>query len=891
MRILSLRRAGTSPVVCLGLLAAAVGLLSGTAAAQPCEAGWLAGDTRDVVSREGFTKALSFAPHPSGDIIIAGEFRPSGNWPHQGIVRYNLATNSFVQMGEGIAAGAMNIATLPDGDAIALSNWAGGTSVPGIARYDFETATWSSIGSTRPTSIATMVVAPDGGVIVGGDFTSIGQLPVNRIARLDSNTGVWTPLGDGFAHSVGSVVVLPDGVIVASLSLTASGIQPPPGLAMFDPAVGTWTPLPGTTQPLSGLVVGANGVLFALGEVTIGNITNTTVFRYDRIAQQWTALGLATVGNSWPSKIAVRPDGTVVGMTSRGASLLDVEADAWVELGSWGIEGGFAIGVAPNNDVFVGGHLRLASPNALYGSPNGIARYQERFRDWTHIGRGLDDRVTEFALADDGTVWIGGRFRTADGQPAGRIARFDPAQRECLPIYSTSFVTVDAIHTNPQYGLVVGSMVLAPSEVNVNRKVWSFDIARSSWVRVGTFEPPSQQPWLGVRDLRTLDGGDLLALGPELSRLNPTSGVWSRLASGNFTTSLRLPTGEIVIAGGRAKLFDPETNQLTNLGEGPVPNLSINALALLPDGDLLVGGSSSGSGGLVVRGLARYDFQTATWSEFAGGVTGSPSVVHALHVTPDGRVIVGGRFSNAGSVPANNIAQFNLAGNAWQALGSGLEGGTLLDPSVFAIQPMPDGGFLVGGAFTRAGGVISRHLARYATTNPPAILQQPRPALLCSGGEITMSFGIGSTREAAFRWQWQPPASSQWLDLVEGDNLVGDVPVLTTSGVNRRTISASALEGLPTESPIQLRCIATTPCGEVTSTAASLTLRAPCACYDFNRDLEVDLADAHDMAAVFTGLRLSETNWLDGDLNGDENADLTDAQLLAAYVVRGNCGV
>jgi hypothetical protein len=45
------------------------------------------------------------------------------------------------------------------------------------------------------------------------------------------------------------------------------------------------------------------------------------------------------------------------------------------------------------------------------------------------------------------------------------------------------------------------------------------------------------------------------------------------------------------------------------------------------------------------------------------------------------------------------------------------------------------------------------------------------------------------------------------------------------------------------------------------------------------------------MAQVFVGLITPGANWLDGDLNEDENADLNDAQLLAAYVVSGNCGV
>ncbi len=59
--------------------------------------------------------------------------------------------------------------------------------------------------------------------------------------------------------------------------------------------------------------------------------------------------------------------------------------------------------------------------------------------------------------------------------------------------------------------------------------------------------------------------------------------------------------------------------------------------------------------------------------------------------------------------------------------------------------------------------------------------------------------------------------------------------------------------------------------------------------YDFNRDENVDLTDAQQMAQVFVGLLAPDPAWLDGDLNGDENADLTDAQILALYVVSGSC--
>jgi hypothetical protein len=865
------------------LLVIGVGALSPrVAVAQPCEAGWLPGPGRDTINPETFTKAENFAAHPSGDMIISGHFRPGGDWPHHGIVRYNPVTNTFIQMGGG-TNGWNEIAVLPDGDVVCWDLPVGGPPMTGMARYNFQAEVWSSIGTTRPQSVSKMQAASDGSLLVSGTFTSIGSLAVSGIARLDTDTGEWSVLGQGLNGSVASFAVSSDGVVFASGGFTASGAIPLHGVATFDPVVEVWSQLPGSTHAFTQIEVGANSDLYGVRSVSSRGVA----FRYDRVGQTWTILAAASVPSNSVSRIAVRPDGALVGLTSNGACIFDPATDAWVPLGSMEIYGGFCIGVAWNNDVFVGGHLGLG--DSAYGNLEGVVRYQEQIGEWTHIGRGLDDRVTEIVDADDGTFWIGGRFRTVDGKPAGRVARLDPAQGVISPMHPSPFFVVDAMLTSPHFGLVVGSTRQATFDGSTNRRVWSFDEAAVSWRKIGSVDYPSQIPWDGVSDLLSLPDGDLLALGPSLTRLNASTGVWSRVAYGSFETGLVLPSGGVVIAGQRVQLFDPDTNQMTDLAPGP--NVAVRSLALLPDGDLLVGGRFTLIGGVAVRSLARYNFEASSWSNFGGGVVGSiiPSV-NAVRVSSDGRVLVAGSFTQIplaiGYLSANNIAEFDLVTNTWRSFGSGLEGGI-----AYSIHPTPDGGFLAGGEFSRAGGLSSPYLARWASANPPAILQQPRPALLCSGGEITMSFGVGSTREAAFRWQWQPPASSEWLDLVDGDNLVGDVPVLATTGVNRRTISASALEGLPAESPIQLRCIAITPCGEVTSDAASLTLRAPCACYDFNRDLEIDLADAHDMAAVFTGLRLSEPNWLDGDLNGDENADLTDAQLLAAYVVSGNCGV
>jgi hypothetical protein len=78
--------------------------------------------------------------------------------------------------------------------------------------------------------------------------------------------------------------------------------------------------------------------------------------------------------------------------------------------------------------------------------------------------------------------------------------------------------------------------------------------------------------------------------------------------------------------------------------------------------------------------------------------------------------------------------------------------------------------------------------------------------------------------------------------------------------------------------------------GQVMAVYVPDSVSNPTLCnYDYNRDENIDLTDAQQMAQVFVGLLAREANWLDGDLNRDNNADLTDAQILANFVVTGNC--
>jgi hypothetical protein len=133
-----------------------------------------------------------------------------------------------------------------------------------------------------------------------------------------------------------------------------------------------------------------------------------------------------------------------------------------------------------------------------------------------------------------------------------------------------------------------------------------------------------------------------------------------------------------------------------------------------------------------------------------------------------------------------------------------------------------------------------------------------------------------------------PAALNGTLRVVIGTNYVitpGDQFVIVNStGARTGTFSSLVVE------PAQLGIDASV---QYLSNSVVLTIDGCVICgycnYDYNRDENVDLLDAQQMAQVFVGLIQPEANWLDGDLNLDENADLTDAQLLARAIVQGLC--
>ncbi len=152
---------------------------------------------------------------------------------------------------------------------------------------------------------------------------------------------------------------------------------------------------------------------------------------------------------------------------------------------------------------------------------------------------------------------------------------------------------------------------------------------------------------------------------------------------------------------------------LIGSGGGNGASNPIQAMVVIGS-DIYIGGSFTqvNVGGSVVNAnyIARYNTLTNTWSALGtGGGNGLDGTVSAL--ATDGTFLyVGGSFTEANSggptVTVSNLARFNLSTNAWQNVGSGVNG------SVYSLA-ISGTNLFVGGSFNLAGGsTLTRGIAR-----------------------------------------------------------------------------------------------------------------------------------------------------------------------------------
>jgi uncharacterized delta-60 repeat protein len=193
--------------------------------------------------------------------------------------------------------------------------------------------------------------------------------------------------------------------------------------------------------------------------------------------------------------------------------------------------------------------------------------------------------------------------------------------------------------------------------------------------------------------------------------------------------------------------FDPNANGI------------VYAVAVQPDGKILVGGAFTtvapmGGAPVTRNRIARFHADGSLDALFNPNV--GTGTVYAIAVQADGKILIGGQFTNVGSAARSNIARVDAVNGAPDSLS--LSPNTLV--KVIAKQPS-DGKFLIGGGFTTIGGQTRNKVARFDPStglidsfnpnmsggSPTVFTFQPDGKILI-GGQFTSIGGVARSNIA-----------------------------------------------------------------------------------------------------------------------------------------------
>ena len=361
--------------------------------------------------------------------------------------------------------------------------------------------------------------------------------------------------------------------------------------------------------------------------------------------------------------------------------------------------------------ILLGSFLLLAANFKIFAADGDLDTFFNAGVTW----RGAI--VTDIAVQADGKIIIGGNFSVVNGRSYNCLARLNTDG------------TLDTTF-NIGLGASLGQTVACNGGVNaVAVQADGKILVGGDFSTFGTNGSPDQRGRLAR--LNTDGSLDTSFIG-----LNVTgpSGIVDDIvvqpdgkiliASFNMTQYNGTPVGRFARVNTDGSL---DTAFNTNLATGF--ESSTKKIALQADGKILVGGSFLTVNGISSRGIARLNTNGTVDTAFATAVgTGTFGGVNAIAVQPaDGKIVIGGFFSNFNGAAQNNLARLNSTGTLDAPFTSPVLGSSGLETVVI----QPDGKIIIsGGQASYNDGTTQR--SNVARLNPAT-------------GSIDATFNIGSS--------------------------------------------------------------------------------------------------------------------------------------------------
>lgn len=685
---------------------------SNIATFDPASGAWDSLGTGLAGGFEGGGQVLALLPMPDGRLFAGGSFSGGGaTSPWSGIAEWNglgwtpIGGNLGWTPGGSTPGAVRAMAALANGDVVATGDFTsiGGVAANGIARWDG--TNWSPYGSGLNFGNLqgghSLLVVPNGDIVVGGRFQAAGGVPADGIARWDGSS--WSGFGNATGWTVRCLAMMPNGDLIAAGQMAS----PTMNIARWNGA--TW----------STLNTGVNGIVYSLSVLPSGVL-----------------VAAGTFVNSWGANKIASWDGSLWSATPAGPS--------------FSVLGGsiYSLLVLPNGDLMAGGDFR-----AMSGAPEvpaqGVARWDGAA--WSALANGIDGRVRAAAVLANGDLVVGGGFHAIGGKRVNKIARWDGSSWHALgsgitPVGSNSYITCMA--ATPDGSIVIGGWFTHAGGVSAPNRIARWDGTNWSSLGGGTLLSSAPQAVAVMQDGSVIVGGSFTSIsGVAANRIARWNGnAWSSLGSGvnNEVRAIAvLPNGDVVAGGRFTMAGGVSCNRVARwdganwhaMGSGF--SGEVLALKVTLGGQLVAGGALSSASGLQHR-VASWDGQS--WLPMGVALR---EQVAAIEFLPNGDVLAG-----------SDYAPTSLAYGVWRFSGntSTLLTGNQNVARVDAIVALPSGEIVVGHDLWNwtTGGRASPFLAKARTTCLAAVNVVPTSCTSPSG-PITLSANILPWAGGTFR--------------------------------------------------------------------------------------------------------------------------------------------
>jgi uncharacterized delta-60 repeat protein/gliding motility-associated-like protein len=557
------------------------------------------------------------------------------------------------------------------------------------------TDTGFDIGHSFNGRVVVSLLQPDGKIIIGGLFTSYNGVARNFITRLNADGSLddlFDP-GTGANGSVSTIAIQSDSKIIIG---------------------GSFTSFNGTTC--------------------------SNIARLNADGTLDTSFNLGTGANNNVLAIAIQPDGKII-IGGSFTSFNSTERNRIARLNADGtLDTSFNPGIEANNQIRTialqsDGKIIIGGSFTSFNSTerNRIARLNTDGTLDTSFnpGAGANSFVNKTALQSDGKIIIGGDFTSYNGTVCNYIGRLNvdgTLDISYNPGTGTNW-NVLTISIQPNGKIIIGGNFTSFNGTSRNH------IARLN--TDGSLDI-SFNPGMGANflthstaiqsDGKILLGGDFTSYNGtarnRIARLNENGSLDTGFApltgmgASNpiWTTSIQ-PDGKIILGGDFTSCNGTESNHIarlntdgtldTSFNAGTGANNRVRAIALQPDGRIIIGGSFTSYNGIVRNRIARLNANGTLDVSFNSG-TGVIGDIATITLQPDGKIIIGGNFISYNDTPINDIARLNADGT----LDTSFNPGTGTNGAAVTISLQSDGKIIIAGGFTSYNGTARNNIAR-----------------------------------------------------------------------------------------------------------------------------------------------------------------------------------